>query len=198
MIRLSSSTRATTALPTILATTWLPTRQTTRTTRPIASERQPTRNSSRSSRSEACRAQAGNNWRRLRRSPLPPVSPLPPRGISTTMRERRAVRQFARPADHEFLGMRIEIALAERRGVERIEQLHDRAHADRDFVAAHPASASHRHDHVADRPALHRLVRGGDVGEREGRHATRLISLPCSSARPMAATACSRSRVSSS
>jgi hypothetical protein len=31
---------------------------------------------------------------------------------------------------------------------------------------------SHRHDRIADHPALHRLVRGGDVGQ------------PCSSSRP--------------
>ena len=49
--------------------------------------------------------------------------------------EERPARQFARPTDHEFFRVRIEIALAERRGIEGIEQLHDGAHVDGDFKA---------------------------------------------------------------
>jgi hypothetical protein len=47
----------------------------------------------------------------------------------------RCERQFPRPANDEILGMGIEIALAKWRGVERVEKLHERAHANRDFVS---------------------------------------------------------------
>jgi hypothetical protein len=44
-------------------------------------------------------------------------------------------RQIGRPADDEFLGSRVEIPLAERRGIDRVEELSQLCDADFDDLA---------------------------------------------------------------